>query len=228
MKGVNLVHHAALTMLCVGFLSGCDREPDAWAQAQAENTIAGYQAFLEKHPDGNHADEASRMLQPLLTGAAWDEAVSRNSKQSYEDFAKSYPDSANSPAARIRIKALTFGPIDVATSLQTPPNVFMMSSPSGQIQAYPQGTTLTITLSAEADSHPVSTTIATEYSEMKDGNAYFNAANGDCYFLGRTDYSHGVIVKLCDSAEPSLPEKDSPEDILLYTWKWRQQLQAPD
>jgi cyclophilin family peptidyl-prolyl cis-trans isomerase len=65
--------------------SGCERR--AWEEAQEQNTISGYQAYLEKYPDGEHKAQA----QGLMAGLALAEARSKNTISAYDEFLARFP-----------------------------------------------------------------------------------------------------------------------------------------
>lgn len=72
---------AAVALLSGGAASGAteaDAESVAWQQAQAINSVEGYQAFLEKHPLGVYSQEAfARLVRLLQTEEEEDEEESR-------------------------------------------------------------------------------------------------------------------------------------------------------
>jgi len=45
--------------------SGCARENDSWLKAKEENTILGYEKYLERFQNGSHADSARNKIEKL-------------------------------------------------------------------------------------------------------------------------------------------------------------------
>src|ERR1700677_2995148 len=72
-------------------LTACGTSQKDWTNASAENTVSGYQAFLDKHPKDEHAQEAQTHIATLQDEAAWNTAQSRNSRDSYQDYLQAEP-----------------------------------------------------------------------------------------------------------------------------------------
>ena len=87
--------------LCAALaLSACSTAKKDWANASAENTVAGYQAFLDKHADDQQAQEAKTRIAALQDDAAWKTAQDGNSLDSYQYYLQSEPTGTHAHAAR--------------------------------------------------------------------------------------------------------------------------------
>jgi len=88
-----------LVFLVVFFISACER--DEWANAQKTNTVEAYNAFLEKYPNGEFADEASASIEEIK----WQDTEKANTTEAYEEFLETYPSSAKAAIASEKIAA---------------------------------------------------------------------------------------------------------------------------
>lgn len=79
----------------------------AWAQAQAEDSIASYTSYLSQRPDGAYAGQArTRRDERQREQEAWDEASDINSLAAYRAYLTSFPDGARNAEAQQRIAQL--------------------------------------------------------------------------------------------------------------------------
>jgi hypothetical protein len=72
-------------------LTACGTAQKAWTNASNENTISGYQAFLDNHPKDEHAQEAQTRIAALQDDAAWNTAQAGNSPGSYQAYLQAEP-----------------------------------------------------------------------------------------------------------------------------------------
>ena len=68
-------------------------EKKDWAQAEQENSIASYQKYVKRHPEGSHAQTAHQRIQKLEESRAWEMAMKRNTTSGYRSFMKRFPQS---------------------------------------------------------------------------------------------------------------------------------------
>jgi len=91
------------------------RENAAWAQARNSDSVAGYRAYLNNFPQGDHAGQAQQRIQQLSGGAipnaleiaAWALASSANTVQGYQSYLNAFPTGAFAAQARQRISDLS-------------------------------------------------------------------------------------------------------------------------
>jgi hypothetical protein len=81
---------------------GCDREPSAWAGAEASGQPADYQAYLRDHPEGEHAAMARERLDDL----AWASAADLGDRESLVTYLEALPDGRHGEQARAQLEAL--------------------------------------------------------------------------------------------------------------------------
>jgi hypothetical protein len=87
-----------------------ERADRAWWQATGGGrTVEGARAYLERYPEGIHAEEALEIIEVATAGQAWDRARRIDSIAGYRDFLETYPDSRHAPDARARIAQLETG-----------------------------------------------------------------------------------------------------------------------
>ena len=80
-----------------------------WTRTGALGTRAELNRYLERYPNGAHAQEARRALQELgseADQAAWDLARDRDTVRAYERYLRDYPDGLYNRPARARIREL--------------------------------------------------------------------------------------------------------------------------
>ena len=87
-------------------LIGCDRQGDAWEEAQQQDTIAAYEAFAERYPDSSEAEQARARAESLRAEQAWNEALQRNTAEAYREFIEAHPDADMVDEARDRLATL--------------------------------------------------------------------------------------------------------------------------
>lgn len=88
----------------------------AWNVARGQNTVASYQAYLDRYPSGTRAEEARTVLHHL----AFQEARDANTAQAYQRFIDGFPQAREVYEARTRLQDA----------------VFEEATPSKDIQAY--------------------------------------------------------------------------------------------
>ena len=92
-------------LLLVCLVSACSRHDALWEEARDEDSIAAYEAYLERYPDGPRAQQARSRARTLQVEQAWRDARERDSRSAYKAFLDSWPDSEFADEARSRIEA---------------------------------------------------------------------------------------------------------------------------
>ena len=87
-------------------ITACSSAQDDWLKARTTNTIAEYLAFLGKHPNDPHKDEATAYLLQLLDDADWKAAQSGSSLASYRRYVQYDPRGTHARDAHDQIAAL--------------------------------------------------------------------------------------------------------------------------
>ena len=94
-------------VVCIGAaLTACNLAEGDWQQATAANTLTAYQAFLQKHPDSKHADNARGRILALQDEQAWNTARAANSIAGYQDYLKTESGGVHVGEAKYQITAL--------------------------------------------------------------------------------------------------------------------------
>ena len=115
-------------------LAACGTAQKDWTNATTENTVSGYQAFLDKHPKDEHAQEAQTRIATLEDEAAWKTAQGGNSQASYQAYLQAEPNGVHAPAARDQITGF-----DRANAWKTAQSDGSAASLQAFLQKYPQG-----------------------------------------------------------------------------------------
>ena len=85
-------------------LAACGTAQKDWTNASTVNTVSSYQAFLDKHPKDEHAQEAQTRIAALQDDAAWKTAQGGNSSDSYQAYLQAEPNGTHAQAARDAIR----------------------------------------------------------------------------------------------------------------------------
>ncbi len=120
--------------LCSAFaLAACGTAQTDWTSASAENTLSGYQIFLDKHPQDAHAQEARTRIAGLQDEAAWKTALAANSSDSYQAYLQAEPSGTHVQAARDVLAGL-----DRANAWTTAQSAGSAAALQAFLQKYPQ------------------------------------------------------------------------------------------
>ncbi len=87
-------------------LLGCSSAQEDWKKADAQNTVAAYQEFLEQHPNTQQSVEARSRIHALKDEQAWSEAQKNNTIQAYQQYLHDLPNGIHSEESRERITSL--------------------------------------------------------------------------------------------------------------------------
>jgi hypothetical protein len=94
-------------VVCLGAaLTACNTAESDWRQATAANTMSAYQAFLQKHADSRHAENARGRILALQDDQAWNAARAANSVAGYQDYLKAESGGLHVGEAKYQITAL--------------------------------------------------------------------------------------------------------------------------
>ena len=115
-------------------MTACSSANKDWANASAENTVSGYQAFLDKHASDQHADEALTRIAALQDTSAWMTAQSGNSLDSFQLYLQVEPNGTHAQAARDQIAGL-----ERASGWKTAQSDGSATALQAFLQKYPQG-----------------------------------------------------------------------------------------
>ena len=116
-------------------LAACGTAQKDWASASTVNTVAGYQAFLDKHPKDEHTQEAQTRIAALQDDEAWKTAQQGNSSASYGAYLQSEPNGTHAPAARDAMTGF-----DRANAWKTAQSDGSAAALQAFLQRYPEGT----------------------------------------------------------------------------------------
>jgi hypothetical protein len=92
-----------LILLVVLLFGGCATMQNRWKNTEAINTIAAYENFLKRYPEGTLADEARSRIEKLY----FEHARAEDTISSYEDFLKRYPEGVFAAEATSRRERLS-------------------------------------------------------------------------------------------------------------------------
>ena len=98
------VRNVLWLFLILGLFLSCSPERGDWKEAKSQHSIEAYQAYLAKHPEGDHAVEARARIRKLY----YDQAASANTIEAYEEFLKRYPKADLCALARGGIERLFY------------------------------------------------------------------------------------------------------------------------
>lgn len=117
-------------------MTACSSANKDWAKASADNTIAAYQSFLEKHASDEHAQEARTRIAALQDDSAWKVAQGGNSLDSYRQYLhrQGEPNGIHLQEARDQLTAL-----ERANAWKTAQTDGSAAALQAFLQKYPQG-----------------------------------------------------------------------------------------
>jgi outer membrane protein assembly factor BamD (BamD/ComL family) len=115
-------------------LTACGTAQRDWTSAITENTASGYQAFLDKHPTDEHAQEAQSRIAALQDEAAWKTAQGGNSSDSYQAYLQAEPNGIHAQTARDELTGF-----DRANAWKTAQSDGSATALQAFLQKYPQG-----------------------------------------------------------------------------------------
>jgi cell division protein FtsN len=99
-------------LVCVvvaGSLWGCGSTEADWQRANAAGSLTAYQAFLDRHPNGPHADEARNHILVMQDDQVWLQAQNVNTPESYQQYLLKEPNGKRARQANERITGFVRG-----------------------------------------------------------------------------------------------------------------------
>ena len=87
-------------------LAACSSAQNDWNQARATNTVAGYEAFIDKHPNTPESVEAHQQIATLNDAQAWAQALQANTSESLQSYLQQRPSGLHAGEARERISSI--------------------------------------------------------------------------------------------------------------------------
>jgi outer membrane protein assembly factor BamD (BamD/ComL family) len=93
-----------LVLSCFFVFFSCSAEKKDWKNAESENTIEAYEAYLKTYPQGKFADKANAGIEELT----WQSTLEDNSINSYEAYLKQYPQGKYTDKAKAKIEEMYF------------------------------------------------------------------------------------------------------------------------
>lgn len=95
-----------LTICGAVVIAACSSANQDWESASADNTVSGYQSFVDRHSSDQHAKEARTRISALQDESAWMTAQGGNSLDSYQQYLQAEPNGAHAQLARDQIASL--------------------------------------------------------------------------------------------------------------------------
>ncbi len=105
MKKTSIGVYAAC-ILAAATLAACSSPNADWNKASAQNTVAAYQSFIQRHPGDPRVEQARNRIDALKDAQAWRTARSAASVEAYQHYLQQYPDGAHAAAAQSAITTL--------------------------------------------------------------------------------------------------------------------------
>jgi hypothetical protein len=87
-------------------VAACSNPEADWQMAEAENTEAAIQAFLQKYPEGEWAQKAQSQLDALKDTRDWENAQTADAIEAYNNYLLAHPTGAHMGESRQRITEL--------------------------------------------------------------------------------------------------------------------------
>ncbi len=115
-------------------VAACGSATQDWANARSANTVAAYQAFMDKHPKDAHVEDAQMNIAALQDESAWKLAENGNTLDSYQQYLQTMPTGTHAQAARDQVAAL-----ERANAWKSAQSAGTSSDLQAFLQKYPQG-----------------------------------------------------------------------------------------
>jgi hypothetical protein len=93
---------AALLLL----LTACGSAQNDWNQARTADTVAAYEAFIDKHPNTPQSVQAHQQIAALNDEQAWAQALQANTAESFQSYLQQRPSGLHADQARDRIGSI--------------------------------------------------------------------------------------------------------------------------
>jgi hypothetical protein len=86
-------------------LAACNTGQSDWNKASKANTVAGYETYLRRHPDGEYRAEADERITQLNDDQAWAQATEAHSARGLRAYLAREPEGAHSQQAKASLGA---------------------------------------------------------------------------------------------------------------------------
>ncbi len=96
----------AVLTAAIAFAAACSNPEADWQKAEAEGSEVAYQAFLDKHPEGEWAQRAQAELDGIRDRRDWENAQVADAVETYNNYLLAHPTGAHMGEARQRIAEL--------------------------------------------------------------------------------------------------------------------------
>ena len=80
--------------------AGCSRQESGWEAARGRDTVAAYQAYLDRYPAGAHSDEARARVLALREAEAWAIASRLRLPEAWQRYLADWPDGRHAAEAQ--------------------------------------------------------------------------------------------------------------------------------
>ncbi len=113
-------------------LAACSSPNADWNKASAQNTVAAYQRFIQRHPDDARVQQARNRIDTLKDEQAWGAAKSAATVDAYQQYLQRYPDGAHAADAQSGITTL-----EQSSAWQSAQSAGTVSAYQAFLQNYP-------------------------------------------------------------------------------------------
>lgn len=100
------VWQLATAVAAMALITACSNPEADWNKARADGSETAYQAFLDRHPDGDWANKARAELDIIRDERDWESAQISDAIQSYNSYLLAHPTGVHMGEARQRITEL--------------------------------------------------------------------------------------------------------------------------
>jgi hypothetical protein len=90
-------------VVLIAALAACHSANYEWSQATTINTIAAYQEYLNRYPNGVHVVDAQSRIAALQDEGAWNKAQVASTVEGYQQYLSSEPNGTHAQAAQDEI-----------------------------------------------------------------------------------------------------------------------------
>jgi len=90
-------------ILAALIVTACSRQESGWERVRREDSLAAYEAYLERYPAGPHAGEARAALEGMHDTEAWSRAERLATPEAWQRYLGEFPDGRHAPESRQRL-----------------------------------------------------------------------------------------------------------------------------
>ncbi len=83
--------------------AACSRQESGWERARREDSLAAYEGYLARYPEGPHAGEARAALDGMHDTEAWARAERLATPEAWQRYLGEFPDGRHAAGARQRL-----------------------------------------------------------------------------------------------------------------------------